>query len=372
MLQTDTLQTDMTQKNTVNSEDHLRKIIPHYPPVMDKRIKPQLDDYSLEYIHLSRQLVLGFSDSALGMHYLDLNSCQFNITSMNRLSFSLTDLKLPNNLNNIHCSLYFIIPGVGHGLRVNGHTIKTNATNREKEENTNSEEDLNNRALIHIYIDEVYVHCSRSAVRSGLWNEASIVSASLIQQFNNMSGSDKNINESSNRFIESAPFLFLKTQDSKGKTDISPRGDPDKIVNILENNTVLIAERSGNKVAKSMRNIMQSHTAALSLLIPGCNNTLTLYGKAQVTSNKALLEPLTINKKTPKLGILINIQHFEFSNSESLTSSELWNAKHHKSAGDLTTFSKVLTHHMKGTGIMGKISTPIIKAIVHHDLNNLY
>ena len=352
----------MDFKNIITNEQALRKIIPSYPVIMDKRIKPQLDDYSLEFIHLASVAVLGFSDHQLGIHYLDLKNNHFQIASNNRLTMAIPNIELSIFPFKSYCSLYFLIPGVGHGLRVNGHTVKTN------------DKDASGAQQLSIYIDEVYVHCSRAIVRSSLWNSTQLkMNKKHLQTMNAFEGTNRSLNSNIQTFIESSPFIFLKTQNEKGQCEISPRGDPEQIVNIIDNNTLLIAERAGNKVAKSMRNILLNPSICLSFVIPQVNNTLTITGKAKLTSNIKLLEPLTINKKTPKVGIIISIQSIKFMNQQDgLTNSGIWNNENYINEKSLTKFSKVLSHHMNGTGLLGKATTPVINAIVRHDLKNLY
>ncbi len=352
----------MDFENLIHNEQTLRKIIPAYPAIMDKRIKSQLDDYCLEFIQLASLAVLGFDNPQLGMHYLDIKNSHFKIASNNRLSFAIPNVELLSFPFKSHCSLYFLIPGVGHGLRVNGHTVKTNEQEAAKTQHLN------------FYIDEVYVHCSRAIVRSSLWKEPKFkIDDTLLKALNSFQGKCNSLNSSIRGFIQSSPFIFLKTQDEKGHCEISPRGDPEQIVNIIDNNTLLIAERAGNKVAKSMRNILLNPSACLSFLIPQVHNSLTITGKAQLTYDAQLLTPLTINKKTPKIGILISIQSITFTNQQDgLASSDIWNADSYINEKQLTKFSKVLSHHMNGTGLLGKASTPVINAIVRHDLKNLY
>jgi len=352
----------MDFKNLIDNEQALRKIIPSYPAIMDKRIQPHLDDYSLEFIELASVALLGFDNHQLGMHYLDIKNNPFKIASNNRLTFTMPNVEHSGFCLKFHCSLYFLIPGVGHGLRINGHTVKT------------KEKGLSGARHLNFYIDEVYVHCSRAIVRSSLWKEQKFkMDKTLLKALNNFQGKCNSLDSSIRSFIQSSPFIFLKTQDENGHCELSPRGDPEQIVNIIDNNTLLIAERAGNKVAKSMRNILLNPSVCLSFLIPQVHNTLTIIGKAQLTYDIELLTPLTINKKIPKVGILISIQSIAFTNQQNnLASSNIWHTDSYINEKQLTKFSKVLSYHMNGTGLLGKASTPLINAIVRHELKNLY
>ncbi|HEU4536783.1 MAG TPA: pyridoxamine 5'-phosphate oxidase family protein, partial [Polyangiaceae bacterium] len=64
------------------------------------------------------------------------------------------------------------------------------------------------------------------------------------------------LNPLTRRFIELSPFLCLSTSGPDGSCDVSPRGDPAGFVRVLDDATLLIPERPGNKLADSLRNIL--------------------------------------------------------------------------------------------------------------------
>ena len=57
-------------------------------------------------------------------------------------------------------------------------------------------------------------------------------------------------------YIERSPFICLATSNGQGDCDVSPRGDPSGFVRILDDRTLLIPERPGNKIADTLRNIL--------------------------------------------------------------------------------------------------------------------
>src|ERR1041385_5247697 len=65
------------------------------------------------------------------------------------------------------------------------------------------------------------------------------------------------LNHLTRQFIERSPFLCLGTCDEHGHLDVSPRGDPRGFVRILDEATLLIPERPGNRLADSLRNILR-------------------------------------------------------------------------------------------------------------------
>ena len=50
-------------------------------------------------------------------------------------------------------------------------------------------------------------------------------------------------------FIAKCPFLILSTADQNGRCDASPKGDAPGFVQILNDRTLLIPDRPGNKLA---------------------------------------------------------------------------------------------------------------------------
>jgi hypothetical protein len=95
-------------------------------------------------------------------------------------------------------------------------------------------------------------------------------------------------------------------------------------------------------------------------------------GNAHITADQALLSPLAIKEKIPKLGIIISINRLSSHKSAALISTEIWQKESHMISTSLTPFSKALTAHIQGEGLLGKLSNPIMSGIIKHDMNNLY
>src|SRR5580658_7059838 len=76
------------------------------------------------------------------------------------------------------------------------------------------------------------------------------------------------INELTRRFIERSPFVCLATSMPDGGLDVSPKGDPAGFVRILDEKTLLLPERPGNRIADTLRNLLVDPRIALLFLIP--------------------------------------------------------------------------------------------------------
>lgn len=133
------------------------------------------------------------------------------------------------------------------------------------------------------------------------------------------------LNRLTRQLIERSPFVCLATADAEGNCDVSPRGDPTGFVRILDDATLLMPERPGNRLADSLRNILRNPHVALLFVIPGVNDTFRVNGRATLTTDATLLEACAVEGKTPKLGILIDIEQAYTHCSKAFIRSELWN-----------------------------------------------
>lgn len=132
------------------------------------------------------------------------------------------------------------------------------------------------------------------------------------------------LNPLTRRFIEESPFLCLGTCDADGNCDVSPRGDPRGFVRILDDATLLVPERPGNRLADSLRNIVSNPRVALLFVVPGVTDTFRVNGRATLTTDADLLAPCAVEGAVPTLGILVDIEAAYTQCSKAFLRSQLW------------------------------------------------
>jgi len=125
-------------------------------------------------------------------------------------------------------------------------------------------------------------------------------------------------------FVERAPFVLLATSDRAGRCDVSPRGDPPGFVRILDDRTLLLPERPGNRLADSLRNIVANPHVGLLFVVPGVGRHLRVNGRATLTTDRALLAPSAVEGKPPVLGILVDVEEAYTQCSKAFLRSQLW------------------------------------------------
>ena len=132
------------------------------------------------------------------------------------------------------------------------------------------------------------------------------------------------LTDQTRRFVEMSPFICLATSDAAGNCDVSPRGDPPGFVRILDDRTLLIPDRPGNKLADSLTNILANPHVGILFVIPGVTDTFRVNGRATLVTDAALLEPSIAFGKRPMLGIVVDIDVAYTQCAKAFLRSQLW------------------------------------------------
>jgi PPOX class probable FMN-dependent enzyme len=149
-------------------------------------------------------------------------------------------------------------------------------------------------------------------------------------------------------FIERAPLVFLATSARDGSCDVSPRGDPAGFVRILDDRTLLLPERPGNRLADSLRNILENPRVGLLFVLPGVGDTLRVNGHATLTTDRALLEPSAVEGKVPRLGVLVDVDEAFTHCSKAFLRSDAWNPARFVDRATLPTSGQILKEVARG------------------------
>ncbi len=150
------------------------------------------------------------------------------------------------------------------------------------------------------------------------------------------------LTEHTRRFIELAPFVCLATSDELGNCDVSPRGDPAGFVRILDDRTLLIPDRPGNRLADTLRNILRNPHVGILFVIPGVDDTFRVNGRATLTTDRALLAPSEVEGKPPRLGIIVDIDTSYTQCSKAFLRSHLWDPATFRARDELPSNGEIL------------------------------
>ena len=150
------------------------------------------------------------------------------------------------------------------------------------------------------------------------------------------------LNDLTRQFVERSPFVCVATSSPGGGLDVSPRGDPAGFVRILDERTLLLPERPGNKLADTLTNLLADPRIALLFLIPGVGDTFRVNGRAAIVDDGELLAESAVGGKIPKLGILVAIEEAYTQCSKAVIRSELWNPERHIPRETLPSSGEIL------------------------------
>lgn len=149
------------------------------------------------------------------------------------------------------------------------------------------------------------------------------------------------------RFIASSPFAVLCTHAADGTCDASPRGDAPGFILVVDDQTLLIPDRLGNKRVDSYRNILETGHAGLLLLVPGYGETLRINGRAAIIRDEGWLTPLTAQGKRPLLAVAIAVEQCFLQCAKALLRSKLWESRQPHDLEPLPCAAEMLADHAR-------------------------
>ncbi len=150
------------------------------------------------------------------------------------------------------------------------------------------------------------------------------------------------LNALTRQFVERSPFVCVATGRPDGGLDVSPRGDSAGFVRILDERTLLVPERQGNRLADTLTNLLADPRIALLFLIPGVGDTFRVNGRAVVVDDPELLGPSGVEGKVPQLGVLVSVEEAYTQCSKALIRSDLWNPERHIERSELPSSGEIL------------------------------
>jgi hypothetical protein len=150
------------------------------------------------------------------------------------------------------------------------------------------------------------------------------------------------LNPLTRQFVERSPFVVVASGRPDGGLDVSPRGDPAGFVRILDERTLLLPDRPGNKLADTLTNLLADDRIALLFLIPGVNDTFRINGRARIVDDPELLSASEVEGKVPQLGILVEVEEAYTQCPKAFLRSDLWNPERHIDRSELPSQGEIL------------------------------
>ena len=153
------------------------------------------------------------------------------------------------------------------------------------------------------------------------------------------------LDEHCRNFIARSPFLLIGTANADGKGDVSPKGDPAGFVQVLDDHTLVIPDRPGNRRADSLVNLLENPQVGLLFMVPGVEETLRINGTATIVLDEELLGRMTVQGKQPLLGIVVEVREAFLHCAKAFKRSHLWDAESQITRSELPSLAEMVLDH---------------------------
>lgn len=134
----------------------------------------------------------------------------------------------------------------------------------------------------------------------------------------------KELHELDRKWLAESPFCLIATSDADGNCDVSPKGDPAGFTKVLDDNTIAIPERAGNRRVDGFINLLANPHVGLIYLLPGRGETLRINGRARIVRDAPFFDDMVVRGNRPQLALLVEIDEIFHHCSKAFLRSKLW------------------------------------------------
>jgi PPOX class probable FMN-dependent enzyme len=132
------------------------------------------------------------------------------------------------------------------------------------------------------------------------------------------------LHERDRDWLAASPFCLVATSGADGTCDVSPKGDPPGFTLVLDDTTLAIPERPGNRRADGFRNILANPHVGLIYLVPGRRETLRINGRARLVRDAPFFDQMIVKGHRPQLALVVEIEQIFFHCMKAFLRSKLW------------------------------------------------
>ncbi|MFD3797810.1 pyridoxamine 5'-phosphate oxidase family protein [Streptomyces californicus] len=132
------------------------------------------------------------------------------------------------------------------------------------------------------------------------------------------------LRENEKAWIGGSPFCLIASASQDGTCDVSPRGDPPGFVHVLDDRTLAVPDRPGNRRLDTWRNVLRNPRVGLIFLIPGRGDTLRVNGRARLVRSAPFFDDMVVRGNRPKLALVVSVEEAYFHCAKSFMRARLW------------------------------------------------
>jgi PPOX class probable FMN-dependent enzyme len=128
-------------------------------------------------------------------------------------------------------------------------------------------------------------------------------------------------------WLGASPLCLVATSATDGTCDVSPKGDPPgSLVHIVDDRTLALAERPGNKRTDGFVNLLTNPHIGLLFLVPGRGDTLRINGTARLLRGGSVpyAESMVVKGHRPQVVVEVSVEQVFFHCAKAFLRSQLW------------------------------------------------
>jgi uncharacterized protein len=129
------------------------------------------------------------------------------------------------------------------------------------------------------------------------------------------------------QWLAASPFCLVATAGADGTCDVSPKGDPPGFARVLDDRTIAIPDRPGNRRVDGFENVLANPHVGLIFLVPGRPDTLRINGSARLVRDAPFFDDLVVSGHRPRLALVVDVEEVFYHCSKAFLRSALWDAE---------------------------------------------
>ncbi|AOP46634.1 pyridoxamine 5'-phosphate oxidase family protein [Streptomyces lydicus] len=126
------------------------------------------------------------------------------------------------------------------------------------------------------------------------------------------------------QWLARSPFCLVATSDAQGRCDVSPKGDPAGFAHVLDDTTLVLPDRPGNKRMDGFMNVLANPRVGLNFVVPGRGDTLRINGRARLLRDAPFFDELVVRGNRPRLALLVEVEEVFYHCSKAFLRSRMW------------------------------------------------
>lgn len=126
------------------------------------------------------------------------------------------------------------------------------------------------------------------------------------------------------QWLARSPLCLVATSAPDGSCDVSPKGDPPGSARALDDRTLVLPERPGNRRADGFRNVLANPHVGLLFLVPRRTDTLRVNGRARLVRDAPWFDDLTVQGHRPVLALVVTVEQVFTHCAKAFLRSHLW------------------------------------------------